>query len=146
MVEDSETKGGKNHGYTWEFFKERVESEFDPRNFNYLSSCKFRDLVNATNDNLRQYVRTYSKLMLEIQHMHELDRVCQFVMGLLTWAKRKLEENWPSSLTEAIMEVEGFSDVGRGEKSGFKMDNKFFHKKPRHEGEWMRSQVPCRPT
>jgi hypothetical protein len=32
--------------------------------------------------------------------------------------------------------VEGFSDVGRGEKSRFKKDNKFLHKKARHEGEW----------
>jgi hypothetical protein len=61
--------------------------------------------------------------MLEIQHMHELDRVCHFVMGLLIWAKRKLEENWPASLSEAIMKVEGFSDVGRGEKSEFKKEN-----------------------
>jgi hypothetical protein len=128
---------GKNHGYTWEFFKERVESEFVPRNSNYILRCKLPDLVNATNDNLRQYVRAYSKLMLEIRHMHELDRMCQFVMGLPTWAKRKFEENWPSSLSEAIMIVEGLLDVGWGEKSGF---NKFFHKKPRHEGEWNQGQ------
>ncbi len=82
----------------------------------------------------------YSELMFEIRHMHELDCVCQFVMGLPTWAKRKLEENWPSSLSEAITKVEGFSDVGRGEKFEFKKDNKFFHKKPRHEGEWNRGQ------
>jgi hypothetical protein len=78
--------------------------------------------------------------MLEIGHMHELDRVCQFVMGLPTWAKRKLEGNWPTSLSEAIRKVEGFSDVGRSEKSGFKKDNKFFHKKPHHEEEWNRGQ------
>ncbi len=78
---------GKNHGYTWELFKERIESEFIPRNSDYISRCKLRDLVNATNENLRQYVRVYSELMLEIRHMHELDRVCQFVMGLPTWAK-----------------------------------------------------------
>jgi hypothetical protein len=131
---------GKNHGYTWEFFKEHIEFEFVPRNSDYISKCKFRDLVNATNDNLWQYVRAYSKLMLEIRHMHELDRVCQFVMGLLTWAKRKLEENWPSLLSEAIMKVEGFSDVGQGEKFGFKKDNKFIRKKPCHEGEWNRGQ------
>jgi len=41
---------GKNHGYTWEFFKERLESEFVPRNFDYISRCKLRDLVNATNE------------------------------------------------------------------------------------------------
>jgi len=63
--------------------------------------------------------------------------VCQFVMGLPTWAKRKLEENWPFSLSEAVTKVEGFSDVGRGEKFGFKKD-KFPHKKPRHDREWNR--------
>ncbi len=72
--------------------------------------------------------------------MHELDRVCQFVMGLLTGAKRKLEENWPSSLFEAITKVEGFSDVGWSKKSEFRKDNKFLHKKPKHEGEWNRGQ------
>ncbi len=45
-------KEGKNHGYTWEFFKERVEAEFVPRNSDYIARCKLRDLVNATNDNL----------------------------------------------------------------------------------------------
>jgi hypothetical protein len=108
---------GKNHGYTWEFFKDRVETEFVPRNSDYISRCK-----------------------LEIRHMHGLDRVCQFVMGLPTWAKRKLEENWPPSLSEAIMKVENFSDVGRSERSGFKKDNKFLHKNPRNEGEWNRGQ------
>jgi len=68
--------------------------------------------------------------------MHELDHVCQFVMGLPTWAKRKLEERWSASLSEAITKLENFSDVGRSDKSGFKKDNKFFHKKPRHGGEW----------
>jgi len=66
--------------------------------------------------------------------------VCQFVMGLPTWAKRKLEESWLASLSEAITKVENFSDVGRSDKSGFKKDNKFLHKKSRHEGEWSRGQ------
>jgi len=92
--------------------------------------------MNATNDNLRQYVRAYFKLMLEIQHMHELNRVCHFVTGLPTWAKCKLEENWPASLSEAIMKMEGFLDVEQGEKLGFKKENKFPHKKACHEGEW----------
>jgi len=102
---------GKNHCYTWEFYKERIELEFIPKNFDYILRCKFHDLVNATNDNLRQYVRAYFELMLEIRHMHELDHVCHFLMRLPTWAKHKLEENWPTSLSEAIMKVEGFLDV-----------------------------------
>ncbi len=92
--------------------------------------------VNATNDNLHQHVKAYFEFMLEIQHMHELNQMCHFVMGLLTWAKHKLEENWPASLFGAIMKMEGFLNVGQGEKSGFKKENKFPHKKTRHEGEW----------
>ncbi len=57
---------GKNHGYTWEFFKERIELEFIPKNSDYISRCNLRDLMNVTNDNLRQYVRAYSELMFEI--------------------------------------------------------------------------------
>ncbi len=54
---------GKTHGYTWEFFKEHIELEFIPKNSDYISRCKLRDFVNATNDNLCQYVKVYSKLM-----------------------------------------------------------------------------------
>jgi hypothetical protein len=61
-------------------------------------------------------------------------------MGFLTWAKCRLEENWPTSLFEAITKVEGFLDVGRGEKFGVKKENKFPHKKAHHEGEWNRGQ------
>jgi hypothetical protein len=57
---------GKSDGYTLEFFKERIELEFIPNNFDYISMCKLRDLVNATNDNLRQYVKAYTELMLEV--------------------------------------------------------------------------------
>ncbi len=50
-------KEEKTHGYTWEYFKEHIELEFIPNNSDYISRCKLNDLVNATNDNFRQYVR-----------------------------------------------------------------------------------------
>ncbi len=43
---------GKDHGYTWEFFKERVKSKFVPRNSDYILRCKLHNLVNAINENL----------------------------------------------------------------------------------------------
>jgi hypothetical protein len=57
-------------------------------------------------------------------------------MGLPTWVKHKFEKNWPTSLFEAIMKVEGFSDVGQSEKSRFRKENEFLHKNARYEGEW----------
>lgn len=50
--------------------------------------------------------------MLETNHMHGFDKMCQFVMGLVTWAKEKLKENWVVSLLEAIPKVKGFPNVG----------------------------------
>jgi len=105
---------GKTHGYTWEFFKEQIELKFIPKNSNYISRCKFCDFVNATNDNLCQYVRVHFEFMLKMRHMYESDYVCYFVTRLPTWAKRKLEENWLASLSKAIMKVEGFSGCGLG--------------------------------
>jgi hypothetical protein len=37
---------GKSHGYTWEFFKEHLESEFFPRNFDYI--CRNPSIWLAT--------------------------------------------------------------------------------------------------
>jgi len=59
-------KEGKTHGYTWEFFKECIKLEFIPKNSDYILRCKLCDLVNATNDNLCQYVRAYFEFMFEI--------------------------------------------------------------------------------
>jgi hypothetical protein len=61
--------------------------------------------------------------MFEIRHMHELDQ-------------NKFDEHWHASMSEAIMKVEGFSNVGGGEKFRFKKQKKFLHKKAQHEREW----------
>jgi hypothetical protein len=72
---------GKTHGYTWEFFKECIKLKFIPMNSDHISRCKLHDLVNLMNDHLCQYVKAYTKFMLEIWHMHEFDWVCHFVMS-----------------------------------------------------------------
>jgi hypothetical protein len=72
--------------------------------------------------------------------MHKLEWVYHFVMGLPTWGKRKLEENWPTSLSETITKVEGLLEVGQSKKSEVKKENKFSHKKACREGEWNHGQ------
>jgi hypothetical protein len=82
MVREKERK---SPNYTWEFFKECIELEYISKNSDCISRCKLRGLLTTTNDNLHQYVKAYTKFMLEVQHIHELKRVCHFVMGLLIW-------------------------------------------------------------
>jgi len=64
------------------FSKNALSWKFISKNFDYISRCKFHDFVIAINDNLHQYVRVYSKFMLEIQHM-----CCNLSFGLATKAK-----------------------------------------------------------
>ncbi len=61
--------------------------------------------------------------------MHEFDLMCHFVMGLVTWAKQKLKENWVVSLLEAITKMKGFLNVGCGDKSFPNKEHKFQGKK-----------------
>jgi hypothetical protein len=101
---------GKNHGYTWEFFKELLESEFVPRNFDYISRCKLRDLVNATNENLRHYVKAYSELMLEIRHMHD---VATLALGLRP-RQKGLQGCGPKGSLGVTSETPGSAREGEG--------------------------------
>ncbi len=135
MVEDSEARGREDPWLHMGILQGTYRVRIHSKEFGLHLKMQISWPCECDKWQLRQYVKAYSEFMLEIRHMHELDRVCHFVMGLLTWAKCKLEENWPASLSEAIMKVEGFSDVGWGEKFRFKKENKFPHKKARHEGD-----------
>jgi hypothetical protein len=66
MVENGEARGRENPWLHVGIIQRTHQVGFIPKNFNYISRCKLRDLVNATNDKLCQYVRAYSELMLEI--------------------------------------------------------------------------------
>jgi hypothetical protein len=55
MVADGETRGGEELWLYVGVFKDHIEAKFISRNSDYISRCKLRDLVNATNENLRQY-------------------------------------------------------------------------------------------
>jgi hypothetical protein len=64
MVEDSEVRGREDPWLHMGILQGTHESEFIPKNSNYISRYKLRDLVITTNDNLRQYVKVYFELCL----------------------------------------------------------------------------------
>jgi hypothetical protein len=63
-------------------------------------------------------------------------------MELSTWAKCKLEENWLTSLFKAIMKMEGFSNVGRGEKSTFKRKKNSFTRRHAMKDNGINGKTP----
>jgi hypothetical protein len=60
----------ENHGYSWEFLKNNIELKRIPKKIDYFSICKFHNIENEPNNNLQQYLKTFTKVVLEINDIH----------------------------------------------------------------------------
>jgi hypothetical protein len=63
-------------------------------------------------------------------------------MGLLTRAKCKLEENWPVSLSKAIMKVEGFRMWDRVKSPGLRKITSSFTRRHAMKGNGTEGKTP----
>ena len=62
-------------------------------------------------DNIREYVKQFVGLMLDIRDMSEKDKVFCFIEGLKLWAKTKLYEQRVQDLTSTYTATERFFDL-----------------------------------
>ncbi|KAF3780593.1 hypothetical protein EJ110_NYTH38817 [Nymphaea thermarum] len=62
---------------------------------------------------LRDYVRTYKKLMLDVPRMPEKDKLNWFIIGLQPWAQADVERSDPQTLEQAYVAAERLADTQR---------------------------------
>ncbi|KAF3792450.1 hypothetical protein EJ110_NYTH11550 [Nymphaea thermarum] len=62
---------------------------------------------------LRDYVRTYQKLMLDVPRMPEKDKLNWFIIGLHPWAQADVERSDPKTLEQAYVAAERLADTQR---------------------------------
>ncbi|KAF3772442.1 hypothetical protein EJ110_NYTH57923, partial [Nymphaea thermarum] len=62
---------------------------------------------------LRDYVRTYQKLMLDVPRMPEKDKLNWFIIGLQPWAQADVERSDPQTLEQAYVAAERLADTQR---------------------------------
>ncbi|KAA0038933.1 uncharacterized protein E5676_scaffold227G00720 [Cucumis melo var. makuwa] len=74
----------------WDVLKKELRSQLFSENVEILARRKLRELKH--NGNIREYVKQFARLMLDIRDMLEKDKVFCFVEGLKPWAKTKLYE------------------------------------------------------
>ncbi|KAF3771842.1 hypothetical protein EJ110_NYTH58893 [Nymphaea thermarum] len=60
---------------------------------------------------LRDYVRTYQKLMLDVPRMPEKDKLNWFIIGLQPWAQADVERSDPQTLEQAYVAAERLADT-----------------------------------
>ncbi|KAF3778087.1 hypothetical protein EJ110_NYTH44265 [Nymphaea thermarum] len=62
---------------------------------------------------LREYVRAYQKLMLDVPKMPEKDKLNWFIIGLRSWAQADVERSDPKTLEQAYVVAERLADTQR---------------------------------
>ncbi|KAE8712657.1 Cytokinin dehydrogenase 5 [Hibiscus syriacus] len=93
---------------TWDALKKELKTSFLPENMDYNARKKLRELSHT--GTIREYVREFSTLMLDIKDMSERDKLFHFLEGLKPCARLELQRHRVQDLTVAIAVVECLND------------------------------------
>ncbi|KAA0045427.1 uncharacterized protein E6C27_scaffold294G00240 [Cucumis melo var. makuwa] len=109
IIVNEEAKEGRCTIDTWDTLKRELRSQFFLENVEILARRKLCDLRH--NGEIREYVKRFAGLMLDIRDMSEKDKVFCFVEGLKPWARAKLYEQRVQDLTSAYAAAERLFDL-----------------------------------
>ncbi|KAE8662634.1 cytochrome P450 78A7-like [Hibiscus syriacus] len=93
---------------TWDEFKKELKKHFYPENVVYEARKKLRELKQR--GIMRDYVKEFTTLMLQIPNMSEEDLLFYFIDGLQGWAKQEMHRQDIKTVDEAIAIAESLVD------------------------------------
>ncbi|RVW89399.1 Oxysterol-binding protein-related protein 3C [Vitis vinifera] len=100
---------------TWEDFKREIKRQFYLKDVAYLARKNMRRLKHI--DSIRDYVKEFSSLMLEIPNMIEKELLFNFMDNLQGWVEQELRCRGVQDLATAMVVVESLMDYKRGDSS-----------------------------
>ncbi|KAL3499013.1 hypothetical protein ACH5RR_041745 [Cinchona calisaya] len=99
---------------TWDQFVDEFRSYFYPQYTERDARAKLRRL--EMKGEVREYVKEFSQLMLQIQSMSEEDAFFQFMDGLKPWTRLELERRNVDNLSKAMLVAESLVEFKPREK------------------------------
>ena len=82
MEDDADAGRGKDD--SWEALKKELRDKFLPTNTAWVLRDSLKKLKQT--GTMREYVKTFSSLMLDMKYMLEDDKLFNFMFGLQPWA------------------------------------------------------------
>ena len=73
---------------TWDHLKQVLKEQFLLNNTSWIAREELKRLKHEKS--VREYVKSFSSLILDIENMYEKDRLFNFMSGLQTWAQTEL--------------------------------------------------------
>ena len=134
---------------TWEQMKADLREQFLPCNVAWQARESLRGLKHV--GSVREYVKAFQSLMLNVKNMSEDDKLFNFMAGLQSWAQTELRRKGVNNLTSAVAAAEGLGDYkGTSEGSERKQASKDKGKakeghegKPEQSSKYKRSNLSC---
>ncbi|XP_070002194.1 uncharacterized protein [Nicotiana sylvestris] len=93
---------------TWDQFKADFKRQFFPNNVLYEARIKLRELKQTWS--IRNYVKEFTTLMLQIPNLTNDDLLFHFMDELQNWAKQELQRRQVTDIDQAIVEAESLMD------------------------------------
>ena len=92
----------------WEQFKTELKRQFYPQNVVHEARRRLRELKQTSS--IRDYVKEFTKLTLQIPSLTSEDLLFYFLDGLQNWAKQELQRRQVRDVDEAIVVAESLND------------------------------------
>ena len=83
-----DAKSGRPQITTWETLKRELKEQFRPTNSAWLARGSLKRLKRT--GSVREYVKEFSSIMLDIRNMSDEDKLFNFISGLQGWAQTEL--------------------------------------------------------
>ncbi|RVW37374.1 hypothetical protein CK203_087731 [Vitis vinifera] len=95
---------------TWDAFKREIKRQFYPEDVAYLARKSLKRLKHT--GSIREYVKEFSTLMLEIPNMAEEELLFNFMDNLQSWAEQELRRRGVQDLATAMAVAESLWIIG----------------------------------
>lgn len=93
---------------TFEALKKELKEQFLPLNASWLARESLRNLRQT--GTVRDYVKEFSSLLLDIKNMSDEDKLFNFLAGLKPWAQAELRRQAVKDLPTAVAAADGLVD------------------------------------
>ena len=115
---DGDASAGRPRIETWESLKKELRDQFLPLNAAWVAREALKKLKHT--GTVRDYVKEFSSLMLDVKNMSEDDKLFNFFSGLQPWAQAELRRQNVRELPTAIAVADSLVDYKFEPSSGEK--------------------------
>ncbi|MCF8701937.1 hypothetical protein L3054_11180 [Corynebacterium sp. MC-10] len=106
--DSDDVSAGRPRIDSWSKLRKEMRDQFLPSNTLWIARDKLRNLRHT--GSVRDYIKDFSSLMLDIQNMSDEDKLHNFIAGMQGWAQTELRRQNVKDLPNAIAAADSLVD------------------------------------